>query len=212
MSGASELVERLEIALGEVTPSPWRCKAVCDDGSLVMTDADDEWLTSGGFKRDADADYMFTCEPANIAELLAELSRLSSAHSEAVEDARKHLAELSASRAEAGRLREALKEARRAIGDHHAPSDCYATGPLTGDPFRDLVQCPACSFIAMYDAALAGEKPVGAGVETLATDYLRGKIGEIIALQLDIEGGRAVEQAVEQILAVAALSKSGEKP
>ena len=141
-----------------------------------------------------------------------ELSRLSSAHSEAVEDARKHLAELSASRAEAGRLREALKEARRAIGDHHAPSDCYATGPLTGDPFRDLVQCPACSFIAMYDAALAGEKPVGAGVETLATDYLRGKIGEIIALQLDIEGGRAVEQAVEQILAVAALSKSGEKP
>lgn len=135
-----------------------------------------------------------------------------SARREAVEDARKHLAELSASRAEAGRLREALKEARRAIGDHHAPSDCYATGPLTGDPFRDLVQCPACSFIAMYDAALAGEKPVGAGVETLATDYLRGKIGEIIALQLDIEGGRAVEQAVEQILAVAALSKSGEKP
>ena len=49
----------------------------------------------------------------------------------------------------------ALEEGRRAIGDHFAPNDCYATGPLTGDPYRDLVQCPACSFIAMYDAALA---------------------------------------------------------
>jgi len=44
-----------------------------------------------------------------------------------------------------------LHEARRAIGDHHAPNDCYATGPLTGNAFRDLVQCPACSFIAMFD-------------------------------------------------------------
>lgn len=45
-----------------------------------------------------------------------------------------------------------LHEARRAIGDHDAPSDCYATGPLTGDTFRDLVECPACSFISMFDA------------------------------------------------------------
>lgn len=52
-------------------------------------------------------------------------------------------------------LLEALKEGRRAIGDHNAPSDCYATGPLTGDPMRDLVQCPGCSFIKMYDAAIA---------------------------------------------------------
>ena len=52
-------------------------------------------------------------------------------------------------------LAKVLEEARRAIGDHSAPDDCYATGPLTGDPIRDLVQCPACSFIAMYDAALA---------------------------------------------------------
>lgn len=52
-------------------------------------------------------------------------------------------------------LAEALKEGRRAIGDHHAPGDCYATGPLTGDDYRDLVECPACSFIAKHDAALA---------------------------------------------------------
>jgi hypothetical protein len=57
--------------------------------------------------------------------------------------------------AAAPELLEALHEGRRAIGDHSAPNDCYATGPLTGDEFRDLVQCPACSFIAMYDAAIA---------------------------------------------------------
>ena len=49
----------------------------------------------------------------------------------------------------------ALHEGRRAIGDHFAPDDCYATGPMTGDPIRDLVQCPACSFIAAYEAAIA---------------------------------------------------------
>jgi hypothetical protein len=56
----------------------------------------------------------------------------------------------------------ALHEGRRAIGDHHAPNDCYATGPVTGDAFRDLVECPACAFIAKYDAAIAkalGEQP-----------------------------------------------------
>lgn len=49
----------------------------------------------------------------------------------------------------------ALKEGRRAIGDHYAPNDCYATGPATGDRYRDLIECPACSFIAMYNAAIA---------------------------------------------------------
>ena len=57
--------------------------------------------------------------------------------------------------AAAPELLEALREGRRAIGDHFAPNDCYATGPLTGDNYRDLVQCPACSFIAMYEAAIA---------------------------------------------------------
>ena len=50
------------------------------------------------------------------------------------------------------KLRAALIEGRRAIGTHHAPDDCYATGPMTGDVFRDLIQCPACSFIAMCAA------------------------------------------------------------
>ncbi len=50
---------------------------------------------------------------------------------------------------------ECLEEGRRAIGQHNAPTDCYATGPVTGDTFRDLVQCPACSFISMYEAVKA---------------------------------------------------------
>jgi hypothetical protein len=49
------------------------------------------------------------------------------------------------------RLEAALREARRAIGDHYAPNDCYATGPLTGDEYMDLVQCPACAFIATHE-------------------------------------------------------------
>lgn len=52
----------------------------------------------------------------------------------------------------------ALNEARRAIGEHFAPNDCYTTGPMTGDHFRDLIQCPACSFIAMYDDAISKAK------------------------------------------------------
>lgn len=53
------------------------------------------------------------------------------------------------------KLRNVLAEGRRAIGDHFAPNDCYATGPVTGDAYRDLIECPACSFIAMHDAILA---------------------------------------------------------
>lgn len=56
------------------------------------------------------------------------------------------------------RLIEALHEGRRAIGDHSAPNDCYATGPLTGDTYRDLIQCPACSFIGVYEAVLIEAK------------------------------------------------------
>ena len=57
--------------------------------------------------------------------------------------------------AAAPEMLEALKIGRRAIGEHHKPTDCYATGPLTGNHYADLVQCPACLFIHMYDAAIA---------------------------------------------------------
>lgn len=57
-----------------------------------------------------------------------------------------------------GELEKLMAAARRAIGDHHAPNDCYATGPLTGDAFLDLVQCPACAFLERH-AALTGADP-----------------------------------------------------
>jgi hypothetical protein len=57
--------------------------------------------------------------------------------------------------AAAPEMLEALKIGRRAIGEHHKPSDCYATGPLTGNHFADLLQCPACLFIHMYEATIA---------------------------------------------------------
>jgi hypothetical protein len=59
-------------------------------------------------------------------------------------------------------LLSALREARRAIGMHNAPNDCYATGPLTGNEFRDLVECPACSFIALHDEIEAAAAKVPA--------------------------------------------------
>jgi hypothetical protein len=55
---------------------------------------------------------------------------------------------------------EALKEGRRATGEHFSPHDCYASGLITIDTWRDLVQCQACSFIAEHDAALAAAKVV----------------------------------------------------
>ena len=48
-------------------------------------------------------------------------------------------------------LREALERGRLAIGEHSAPEECYATGPLTGCAIQDLIVCPACAFIDAYD-------------------------------------------------------------
>lgn len=57
----------------------------------------------------------------------------------------------------------ALVEAgRRVVGDHYAPNDCYATGPLTGDAYLDLIQCPSCAFLSLYDAYQAKIKKGGA--------------------------------------------------
>lgn len=67
---------------------------------------------------------------------------------------------LEESEKDAKKWRAVSEEMRRAIGDHYAPDYCYATGPMTGDAIRDLVECPACSAISMYEAAIAAE---GAG-------------------------------------------------
>jgi len=46
-----------------------------------------------------------------------------------------------------GALGKVIEAAERALGDHCAPHDCYATGPLTGNPIADLIACPGCAQI-----------------------------------------------------------------
>lgn len=57
----------------------------------------------------------------------------------ALSDAIKRIEKVSAA------VAELIETATRANGDHHAPDDCYATGPLTGNPIADLVACPGCA-------------------------------------------------------------------
>lgn len=47
------------------------------------------------------------------------------------------------------RIRELEAQLKRVVGEHSAPHDCYATGPLTGDPFSDLASCPSCEALAL---------------------------------------------------------------
>jgi len=50
-------------------------------------------------------------------------------------------------------MRAALIEAKQAL-THDTPYNCWATGPLTGDPVEDLVVCHGCRAISQIDAAL----------------------------------------------------------
>ena len=51
-------------------------------------------------------------------------------------------------------LRAALVAYQRAY-PHNAPSDCFATGPMTGDAITDLVACPGCDADRLANEALA---------------------------------------------------------
>ena len=52
----------------------------------------------------------------------------------------------------------ALQGARATLA-HDVPSDCWATGPLTGDPVEDLIVCPGCRAINRIDNALSKVQP-----------------------------------------------------
>lgn len=43
---------------------------------------------------------------------------------------------------------ELIEAAKLVNADHAAPHDCYATGPLTGDRYLDLIRCPGCQLAA----------------------------------------------------------------
>jgi hypothetical protein len=49
-----------------------------------------------------------------------------------------------------------IEATERAIGEHNAPDDCYATGPHTGNPIADLIVCPAC--VALNEIAASRTK------------------------------------------------------
>ncbi len=50
-------------------------------------------------------------------------------------------------------LLEACEAAKIALY-HPAPSGCWVTGPLTGDPIEDLVICPGCRALMKIEDAL----------------------------------------------------------
>ena len=95
---------------------------------------------------------------ATVAELRAEVERLSGLLEEGGRRLIDENMRANAAERRVGELEKLMAAARRAIGDHHAPNDCYATGPLTGDAFLDLVQCPACAFLEQHEA-LTGADP-----------------------------------------------------
>ena len=83
----------------------------------------------------------------------------------------------------------------------------------------DWTDCPTdFAEITEARAALAGEKPVGAGVETALASIPQGAIDALRnnQRQLDVDGCEVgvSRQAIDEVLAGidAALSKSGEKP
>ena len=119
------------------TPGPWKAiveTSYVEGQDCVFTTVDILPATAGPYR--GDITRLQSCEHINGrtgAEVIANAHLIAAAPD----------------------LLAALEEGRRAIGDHYAPNDCYATGPLTGDHYRDLIECPACSFIEKYDAAIA---------------------------------------------------------
>lgn len=82
---------------------------------------------------------------------------------ESIKAAQALVLRLEALAAENKALRDLVEAGRRAIGEHIVPEYCYSTGPLTGDPVLDLVECPACTFIAMDDARTSSAAGGGNG-------------------------------------------------
>ena len=62
-------------------------------------------------------------------------------------------AELAALEAELAAMRRALLAYTEAY-PHDAPGDCFATGPMTGNPILDLVVCPGCVAKDLAERAL----------------------------------------------------------
>lgn len=146
-------------ALRSTTAEPNPAPAVAAEGELLpcpFCGGAASWIEDTGAFDEPFGLVTEHADTCHLACFLAEKDQIITAWNT------RHPTDSAAKDAEIAELREALEEGRRAIGDHWAPNDCYATGPVTGDPIRDLVQCPACSFIAMYDKTLANRGEAGA--------------------------------------------------
>lgn len=84
------------------------------------------------------------------------VERLRSPHPDHAQDAANNAAAIALHEYSAA-VAELIEAAKMANGDHSAPHDCYATGPLTGDPVMDLVVCPGCRLAAAL-ARVGGAK------------------------------------------------------
>ena len=142
------------------TPEPWlrddRSGLECDVRAASGRKVALCWGLASNNARNYDKKYKAECD-ANARRIVACVNACRGIDDELLADdcirkTREDRDELLKQRDE---LLEALKAARRAIGDHHAPEDCYATGPMTGNDYLDLVQCPACFAISKYDDAVS---------------------------------------------------------
>lgn len=106
--------------------------------------------------------------PASLSAAKAYLERIRlAAERTGMTECETLLDEMVATFEEAAREREGMREALdelkiaagRALGSHAAPYDCYATGPLTGDSYRDLVECPGCVLNAILNRAALQPSP-----------------------------------------------------
>lgn len=136
------------------TVLPWRITEPSEKKTREIVDANGSTIAKLTALDIPIAEFIVRAVNAHDA-LVVEVARLKEAGKEIIASEMERTEEVIRLRDANADLVKALKEARRAIGDHFAPNDCYSTGPLTGDLIRDLVECPACSFIKMHDATLA---------------------------------------------------------
>lgn len=135
------------------------------------------WTTVGGL-RTVIAE-LIASKDGEIERLAGINSQLVAEHNAMNQDGARLESELATLQAENERLKRLFSAAERAIGDHHAPHDCYATGPLTGDGYRDLIECPACAFFALRDELKAAERNT-AEPEHRLSDESNRKAGEVV--------------------------------
>lgn len=150
MERIKEIAARAEAA----TPGPWEWSDLPEDietmpilkappcSVMDFGDCTQYYPTEGRPPSEADAEFIAHSRE-DIPYLLVALKASEETQSAAERILHDMAAYKTGLEAEIARLREALKAYVGAYL-HDAPNDCFATGPLTGDPYQDIVACPGC--------------------------------------------------------------------